>query len=207
MAKTSPSSERRNWAGRLIRNILLWIVPAWLVWMAVTPVYNHLLKTAAERLLHLTESPDVTSLLMQDTHTTHIQRRDFPPSRSLVGGVRVTDLHFHLVLLAALFLAVPDVPWRERLANLGWAVLISVFFHLVLLFFWVKFVYATQLGSWSLAHYGPVSRNLFGLGKHLLDLPFKLSLPLVLWAAFYIHLMLGGRMLEGVREEGARASS
>lgn len=200
--KASPPRDRRSWAGRLIRNILLWIVPVWLIWTVLTPVYNRFLKTAAENLLLLTESPNVSSLLVQDPHTTHIRRRDFPPSRSLVGTVRVTDLHFHLVLLAALFLAVPDVPWRERLANLGWAVLISVFFHLLLLFFWVKFVYATQLGSWSLAHYGPFARNLFGLGKHLLDLPFKLSLPLVLWAAFYIHRMLGG-----LRGEGERASS
>jgi len=200
--KASPPRDRGSWAGRLIRNILLWIVPVWLVWTLLTPVYNRFLKTAAENLLLLTESPNVSSLLVQDPHTTHIRRRDFPPSRSLVGTVRVTDLHFHLVLLAALFLAVPDVPWRERLANLGWAVLISVFFHLLLLFFWVKFVYATQLGSWSLAHYGPFARNLFGLGKHLLDLPFKLSLPLILWAAFYI-----GRMLEGLRGEGERASA
>lgn len=193
--KASPPQNRRSWAGRLILNILLWIVPVALVWMLLTPGYNRFLKTAAENLLLLSESPNVTDLLTQDRHTTHIRRRDFPPSRSVVGSLRVTDLHFHLVLLAALFLAVPGVPWRERLANLGWAVLIAVFFHLLLLFFWVKFVYATQLGSWSLAHYGPFARNLFGLGKHLLDLPFKLSLPLVLWAFFYIR-----RMLEEVRQ-------
>ena len=192
--KAPPVQGRRNWAGRLIRNILLWIVPAGLVWLALTPLYNRILMRAGENLLLLSESPNVTDLLSQDPHTAHIRRRDFPPSRSLVGTVRVTDLHFHLVLLAALFLAVPDVPWRERLANLGWAVLISIFFHLLLLFFWVKFVYATQLGSWSVAHYGSVSRNLFGLGKHLLDLPFKLSLPLLLWSFFYIR-----RMLEEVR--------
>jgi hypothetical protein len=200
--KASPERDRRSWAGRLIRNILLWIVPVWLVWTVLTPIYNRFLMTAAENLLLLAESPNVSNLLMQDPHTTHIQRRDFPPSRSLVGTVRVTDLHFHLVLLAALFLAVPDVPWRERLSNLGWAVLISIFFHLLLLFFWVKFVYATQLGSWSVAHYGPVSRNLFGMGKHLLDLPFKLSLPLVLWAAFYIR-----RLMEGLGRPGERTST
>ncbi len=192
--KPSPEKSRKSWAGRLIRNILLIILPVWLVWTVLTPGYNRFLMTAAENLLLLTESPNISNLLMQDPHTAHVQRRDFPPSRSLVGSIRVTDLHFHLVLLGALFLAVPDVPWRDRLANLGWAALISVFFHLLLLFFWVKFVYATQLGSWSVAHYGPFSRNLFGLGKHLLDLPFKLSLPLVLWAAFYI-----GRMMEGLR--------
>jgi hypothetical protein len=192
----STATVRRSWAGRLIRNILLWIVPVWLIWMALTPLYNRFLATAGENLLLMAESPNITDLLVQGPHTAHIQRRDFPPSRSLVGTIRVTDLHFHLVLLATLFLAVPGVPWRERLSNLAWAVLIAVLFHLLLLFFWVKFVYATQLGSWSVTHYGPMARNLFGLGKHLLDLPFKLSLPLVLWAAFYI-----GRMLEELRGE------
>jgi hypothetical protein len=194
--RASTRTVRGSWAGRLIRNILLWIVPVWLVWMALTPIYNRFLATAGENLLLMAESPNVTDLLVQGAHTAHIQRRDFPPSRSLVRSIRVTDLHFHLVLLATLFLAVPGVPWRERLSNLAWAVLIAVFFHLLLLFFWVKFVYATQLGSWSVAHYGPFARNLYGLGKHLLDLPFKLSLPLVLWAAFYI-----GRMLEELRGE------
>jgi hypothetical protein len=194
---------RRSWAGRLIRNILLWIVPVWLVWMAITPVYNRFLATAAENLLLLTESPNVSDLLVQGAHMAHVQRRDFPPSRSLVGSIRVTDLHFHLVLLAALFMAVPGVPWRERLSNLSWALLISAFFHLLLLFFWVKFVYATQLGSWSVANYGPFARNLFGMSKHLLDLPFKLSLPLVLWAFFYIR-----RMFDEIRaESGARAKT
>lgn len=189
--KASPEPDRRSWTGRLIRNILLWIVPVWLVWVVLTPGYNRFVITAAENLLLMAESPNATDLLSQEKHTTHIRRRDFPPSRSLVGTVRVTDLHFHLVLLGALFLAVPGVPWRERLSNLAWALLIAVFFHLLLLFFWVKFVYATQLGSWSLEHYGPIARNLYGMGKHLLDLPFKLSLPLILWAAFYYGRMLG----------------
>lgn len=195
-AAAPPATRRSSWAGRLIRNVLLWLVPVWLVWMAITPVYNRFLATAGENLLLMTESPNVTDLLVQGAHTAHVQRRDFPPSRSLVGSIRVTDLHFHLVLLATLFLAIPGVPWRERLSNLAWAVLIAVVFHLLLLFFWVKFVYATQLGAWSVAHYGPFARNLFGLGKHLLDLPFKLALPLILWAGFYI-----GRMLEELRGE------
>ena len=58
--------------------------------------------------------------------------------------------------------------------------------------FWVKFVYATQLGSWSAANYGPWQQNFWGLGKHLLDLPFKFSLPLLLWAGFYLRQLLPG---------------
>lgn len=203
--KEATPPVRSSWTGRLIRNIILWLLPVWLVWTVLTPAYNRFLMTGGENLLLLSERPNVSDLLSQDTHTAHIRRRDFPPSRALVGTVRVTDLHFHLVLLGALFLAVPGASgtgWRERLENLGWAVLISVFFHLLLLFFWVKFVYATQLGSWSLAHYGPFARNFYGMGKHLLDLPFKLALPFALWSWFYL-----GRMMEEMRGGRGAVSS
>jgi len=185
-ARRSPRSH----AALLIRNVLLLLIPVWLVWMLLTPAYNRFLLVSARNLLRLTESPNVTDLPRRDTHFAYVQRLDFPPTKSLVHSFRVTDLHFHFVLLGALFLAVPGIPWRERLSNFGWACLITVFFDIFLLFFYVKFVYATQLGDWSLAHYGPFARNFWGLGKHLLDLPFKLALPLLLWAGFYMRGML-----------------
>ena len=55
----------------------------------------------------------------------------------------------------------------------------------------MKFFYATQLGQWSTEHYGPFARNFWGMGKHLLDLPVKLALPLVLWCGFYLRDLLG----------------
>ena len=105
--------------------------------------------------------------------------------QGFVYKFRVTDLHFTLILTVALFLAVPAVERRRRAENLGWALLLSVLFHLLVLFFVVKFVYSTQLGAWSNEHYGPVAQNLWGFGKHMLDLPFKLALPFILWVAFY----------------------
>ena len=183
-----------SWAGRLVRNVLLWTIPAWAAWMLLTPLYNRFLLTAAENLLQISESPNVTDLYPRGRHDAYVVRRDFPPPRSLAHSFRVTDLHFHLVLLAALFLAVPDVPWRKRLENLGWAVLVTVFFDLFLCFFVVKAAYATGLGAWSLEHYGPFARNFYGLTRHLLDLPFKLGLPLLLWSGFYL-----GRMMEEIR--------
>jgi hypothetical protein len=199
MAGARPVQPSRSWAARLIRNVLLALVPVLLVWTLLTPLYNRFLLVGARNLLQLTESPNVTELPRRDDHFAYVQRRDFPPAKSLVHSFRVTDLHFHLVLLAALFMAVPAIPWRERLANFGWALLVTVFFDLFLLFFYVKFIYATQLGAWSAAHYGPFARNFWGLGKHLLDLPFKLGLPLLLWAGFYLK-----PMLEAVRgREGA----
>jgi hypothetical protein len=67
---------------------------------------------------------------------------------------------------------------------------ISAFFQMILVVFWVEFLYATQLGGWSVEHYGAVARNLWGLGKHVLDLPVKLALPLMLWAGFYLDRLL-----------------
>jgi len=178
---------------RFVRNLLLWLLPVYLLWWALTPLYNRFLVASAENLLHLAERPDVTELVpaARDEGYYLILRKDFPPARRQVYSLRVDDVHATiLLLLATMFLAVPDVPWRRRLGNLGWALLIAVFFHIALVFFWVKFAYATQLGSWSLEHYGAFARNFFGLGKHLLDLPFKLAFPLALWAGFYYRLLV-----------------
>jgi len=179
---------------RFLRNLLLWALPVAAVWMLATPFYNRFLAASGENLVNLTESPNVTDLVPapQGEGYFFILRNDFPPARRRVYSMRMTDIHFHLLLLGVLFLAVPGVRWRRRLESLGWALLVAVFFHLALVFFWVKFAYATQLGSWSLENYGAFARNFFGLGKHLLDLPFKLAFPLVLWAAFYYRELLPG---------------
>lgn len=174
----------------MVRNLLLWLVPAALLWLLLTPFYNRFLEVAGENLLHLVESPNVTRLVPHDVHYALILRADFPPARERAGSFRVTDLHFHLILLGGLFLATPGVPWRKRLSDLGTALLVSAFFHLALVVLWVQFTYATQLGAWSAEHYGAVARNLWGLGKHVLDLPVKLALPLLLWAVFYLELLL-----------------
>jgi hypothetical protein len=67
---------------------------------------------------------------------------------------------------------------------------VSACFQVLLVLFWVEFTYTTQLGTWSLEHYGAFARNFWGLGKHLLDLPIKLALPFILWAAFYLGRLL-----------------
>lgn len=180
-------APRRSWPLLLIRNALLWLVPVALLWTLAAPFYNRFLLISAENLVHWTEIPDVTDLLRRDVHHAFISRRDFPPSRSLVHSFRTTDVHFHLVILGALFLAVPGIPWRRRLECLGWALLATIFYDIFLIFFYVKAEYAAGLGAWSLSHYGPFARNFYALAKHLLDLPFKLALPLLLWAGFYLR--------------------
>lgn len=181
--------RQRDWLSRFVRNLLLLIVPVTLVWLALTPLYNPFLTAATERLVHFTESPDVTRLHYLD-HFAQVVRLDLGAEKGYLYRIRVTDLHFNLILTGALFLATPGIAAKRRFENLGWATLASVVFHLLLFFFFVKFVYATQLGSWSAAHYGTFGQNFWGLGKHLLDLPFKFALPLILWAGFYVHDLL-----------------
>jgi hypothetical protein len=177
----------------LVRNTLLWLLPVAVVWVLATPFYNRLLLRSSASLLHLAEHPAVTELPPKDANDAYVERLDFPPAKSLVFAFRVTDLHFPSILLGALFLGVPGIPWRVRLRNLGIAAAVTVVFDVVLVVVYVKSCYANQLGAWSLAHYGPVARNLYGLGKHLLDLPFKLALPLLLWAGFYLPHLLAAR--------------
>lgn len=177
---------RSGWALRLIRNTLLLLVPLGLLWSVLTPVYNRFLLGSAQTLVRLTESPDETNLLRKDEHFAYVQRRDFPPAKSLVHSFRVTDVHFHLVMLGALFLGIPGIPWRRKLESLGWAFLITIFFDIFVIFLYAKAAYATKLGAWSLSHYGPFSRNFWGMTMHLFDLPFKFALPFLLWAVFYL---------------------
>jgi hypothetical protein len=187
---------------RFLRHVALWLVPSVLLWIAITPFYNRFLRESAETLVRLTERPAVTRLYAapksekrahQEVHYLVITRDDYrAPAKGFLYSVRTTDLHFPLVYLWAIFMAVPGVALGTRLARTGWATLIQVFFHLVLLVFWVKFAYSTQLGPWSEAHYGAASQTFWGLGKHLLDLPFKFGLPLILWAGFYYETLTWG---------------
>lgn len=202
--KATPAAPH-TWLGAFLRGLALWIVPVILVWMVLTPIYNRVLSRTVENLYGLVESPDVTLLLPMDRHSVNVSRRDFPPSRTNLYRIRVTDLHFPFVLLGAFFLAVPAVPFALRLRRLGWATLVFVLFHLLLLILWVQFVYATQLGEWSAEHYGPFARNAWGLAKHVTDLVVKLALPFVLWAAFYLRNLLPGGPPEAASPAAKRA--
>ncbi len=186
---------------RFLRNLAIWLIPSVLIWILGTPFYNTFLRSSAETLVRLSERPGVTHLYAapideerprQEQHFLVITRDDYKTDRRFLYSVRTTDIHFPMVFMWALFLAVPGAPLTARLAKTGWATLITVFFHIVLVVFWVKFVYATQLGAWSEEHYSTFGQTFWGLGKHLLDLPFKFGLPLILWSAFYWDVLIGG---------------
>ena len=189
--RRAASSPAGAWAVRLAKN-MLWILPlVALVWALLTPIYNRFLVNGAERLVRLTESPAQTHLALRDGEFAVATRADFGSRAQEIKRGHVTDVHFNVLLLATLFLAVPGIPPAERFGNLAVALICAAFFHLLLLAALVKFNYATQLGDYSVAHYGPVARNVYGLFAHLMDLPFKFGLPLILWAAFYLRRLPG----------------
>jgi len=181
---------RRDFARVFLGHFLFWAPSVLVVWLFLTPAYNLFLIRATETLLHVAESPDVTRLTPYLKHHVVVTRIDLPTSKGRLTTFKVTDVHFPLILLGAFFLAVPGRPFPKRLAPLGWALLIACGVHLLTLFCLVKSFYANGLGEWSAAHYGEVGQNFWGLSQHLLKIPVKLALPFVLWAAFYLDVLL-----------------
>jgi len=174
--------------GRFIRNLLLWMVPLAVAWVLLTPAYNLFLMHAAGNAIRLLEAPNRTTMILHDDdHNALVYRNDLRGDTSTghVSSIRLTSYHFPVLFTAALFLAVPGLALRQRLEPLGYALLISACFHVVGVVFRLKFIYATQLGAWSAEHYGAFGQNFWGLGRHLLDLPFRFALPLLLWALFF----------------------
>ncbi len=162
-----------------------------LVWVVLTPIYNRIVANEAELVLRLTESPNATRLYVRDTHILRVTRLDIGGGQTALHESRMTDLHFDWILLATLFLATPGVPARDRLRSLGWSAAVLFAFHWLLAVFFVKSIYANELGEWSLRHYGALARNFWGLGKHLLNLPIKFALPFALWAFFHLDQLRG----------------
>ena len=188
-----PEAKPRSWTLLFFRNALLWAVPVALLWTALTPFYNRFLLGSAQNLVRLTESPSVTRPVSGGgSLRLHLAARLSPfahASPLLLPGDRrplpPADARRPLPRRAAHPLAA-----ALREPRLGGAD-----HHLLrhlpdLLLRQVRL--RGGVGDWSLAHYGPFARNFYGLGEHLLDLPFKFSLPFVLWAAFYYRDLTAG---------------
>jgi hypothetical protein len=149
------------------------------IWFAFSAPYEKTIAAAAQVAIRVFESPAATSLAAIDGEI-RVDRSDFPPD-SARPGLPAADLHFNFALLAALF-ALPPHPLRP--ANFGrfWiaAALLWVV-HVVALVFQVESVYATRLGPWSAAHYGPIARNFWAAGFHFYQILGRFAAPFVLW--------------------------
>lgn len=109
-----------------------------------------------------------------------MDRADFPPD-SPRPGLPADDIHFNLVLLAALFALQPHFVRGESLLRLFAAGAALFAAHVAALVFQVESLYATRLGDWSAVHYGPVARNLWAGGFHFYLIAGRFALPFALW--------------------------
>ena len=162
-------------AARLAAGFLLGLA----FWFAFSAPYERAVAAAAQAVTRLLERPATTTLAAGDGEF-RVDRADFPPD-SPRPGLPAADLHFDFVLLAALFALTPRPLRGENLARFGVATAILFAVHVAALCAQIQSLYATSLGPWSEAHYGPVARNLWAGGFHFWQIAGRFAVPFVLW--------------------------
>lgn len=152
-----------------------------LLWTAAFPAYGRLLAEAAEPVLRFLERPAATLLYAEERRLV-VDRADFA-SRSERPSLPVDDLTFNVILLLTL------AATRERLLRDGGFLRLLAAFgilgltHVAAAVVAVKALYATQLGAWSAAYYGTVSRYLWSGLAHFYRLAGCWAIAFVLWWA------------------------
>lgn len=145
------------------------------LWLAFSAPYERAVAGAAESVLRLAERPAVTRLTARGGEFV-VDRSDFPPAAPR-PGLPAADLHFNLVILAALFAALPPARSSRFLLALG--LLFCV--HVVALCFQVESLYATRLGAWSEANYGAFARNAWAAAFHVYQIAGRFAAPFAIW--------------------------
>ncbi len=145
------------------------------LWLALSAPYERAVAFAAEALLRLGEHPAVTRITPRGGEFV-IDRSDFPPAAPR-PGLPAADLHFNLVILAALLAALP--PARGSRVLLAFALLYVV--HVVALCCQVESLYATRLGAWSEANYGAFARNAWAAAFHVYQIAGRFAAPFAIW--------------------------
>ena len=161
--------------GRLLFRIAAGFAIGLALWLALSPAYEKAVAAAAEAVLRALERPAVTRLAAKGGEFL-VDRADFPPAAPR-PGLPAADLHFNLVILAALLAAFPPIrPGRAAVALL---VLFAV--HILALCCQVESLYATRLGPWSEANYGPFARNFWATAFHGYQIAGRFAAPFAIW--------------------------
>jgi hypothetical protein len=174
----TPADPGRGFLLRLPLTLLIGM----LAWLLLRPALDAAVPALAQGLIRAFEMPRVTRLVERD-HWVEVRRSDFRAG-SQIPTLPLTEVHFNLIVLLALQLALPRPLKRQQLERLlmGGAVLLLV--HALNLTFEVKSLYATRLGEWSLASYSKAARNVWGFLQYSSDLPVRFSAPFAIWLAF-----------------------
>ena len=164
---------------RVVPRAALGFAASLLLWWTATPAYDRLLAAAAEPLLRFLERPPATRLYADERHLV-IERSDFP-STSDRPAVPADDLTFNVILLVTLAASGPRLFTDRGMVRLAAALGILGIVHVAAVVAAVKSVYALQLGAWSAAAYGPVSRNLWAGAFHFYRFVGVFAVPFLLW--------------------------
>jgi len=148
-------------------------------WIAFREPYERFLAAAAETVVRAAEHPAVTRLTASNGEIL-VERSDFPPSAPR-PGLPAADVHFDFVLLAALS-ALDRRPLAARRVTAflaGAAVLAGI--HVMALLVEIRSLYATGLGEWSAARYGPLARTAWAGAFHFWQIAGRFAAPFAIW--------------------------
>jgi len=174
-----PAGPPWNLDGRAAVRLCVGFAAGLAFWFAFSAPYERTVAAAAEALLRLFERPAVTALSASGGEI-RVERSDFPPA-SPRPGVSAADLHFNFVMLAALFALSPRPLEPRRFARFWLAAAALWGIHVLALVAEVESLYATSLGPWSEAHYGPFARNFWAAAFHFYLIAGRFAAPFALW--------------------------
>jgi hypothetical protein len=185
-------------AGRFLLIFFL-VLPLWFV---AAPAYNQLLASGVNLVFEQIEQPRVTTLVAWRRNLA-IVRSDAPfAGRMKLQGFTGYLTHFNMVLLVALMLATPQVPWLRRLKLLGIGLGLLYALHVAYLVFGVEFFQRPQPGGVEGA-----SGNLYVWGVHFYLSMASQLVPVLIWMVLYraINPIFGPR--DGRSHGGSHAGS
>jgi len=181
--------------GSFLKKLPLTLIIAMLIWALIRPIADHAVTGLAEILIRSFEYPKVTRLEV-DQHQARIIRSDFR-SDSKIPAVPLSEIHFNLIVLLALYFALHR-PWsKEHLEKLFMGICVLYLTQSINLLLHVKVLYAIGLGDWSVQNYSNFSRDFYGFWQYFTDLPGRFSFPFVIWMGFNWDEVIGLLSMSG----------
>ena len=150
------------------------------VWVMLTPLYDRVLAATTTAVMRAFETPSVTRLRQAGDGYVTVDRSDFDP-RSKRPAIPARDLTFNFVLLVALFAASQRTMSDRNIGGFLAGSAALALTHVAALIVTVKNIYASQLGPWSLVHYGDLERSFWGVSNHFYRLVLMYAIAFGLW--------------------------
>ncbi len=169
--------------GAFLRRLPFAIAVAVVAWAAVRAVYAPVLCAATQALARIFENPPASAVILQGGDAM-LGRNDMRPDSGWLK-FPLTQIHFNLVPLLALVLALPHPFARGGWRRLGVALAVLVGAHVLSLLWQLKCLEAFSMGPWSRASYSDLDRNVLGTLRYFFDIPVTFALPLLLWIGAY----------------------